>query len=158
MATCPNCGGSFSRRKDGSCPGCGVAITIIEGRWFLEDGKILDDILKHWNGLVCKRNNLSVYITPRNMMYKAEKVAAAKLLVEAGSKEVTKEALDFLFTNPKFSWKTYTSLFQVIPDWLYAISIVRQQKEKREQLAKSSQEALDNTPTLDIFKEIYGNS
>lgn len=156
MYSCPRCGGQFKRRKEGLCPGCGLEITVIEGIWFSSETDVIDAFIQHWNHLICNKLGVTVHISKRNVMYRAERKAAAKLLGEAETLEIALEAISFLFSSPKFSWKTYSSLYQVFPDWSVATAVAKAQAEKAKKLAAASEDALSKIPELDIFERLYG--
>ncbi|MHC4736481.1 MAG: hypothetical protein ACYTDW_18780, partial [Planctomycetota bacterium] len=122
MAICPACKGEFARRKDENCPGCGVRITLHNGRWFDLKGKNPVTLtFKKWERLMSDRLDTPFHIPEKSNRFKSE----------------MKHIVNLLFQDPRFSWKTYSAVIQMWNDFSVALTIARDMidKEAEEQAA-----------------------
>ncbi len=140
---CPACKGEFARRKGGACPGCGVEITLYEGRWFDTNGKNPVTIVFHkWETLLSDRLNTQFFIPEKSNRYKAEMRHVINLLdLSAWDVKGTLRALEILFTDSRFNWKTYASVIQMWLDFPVALAIAKElmKREEEERLALEKQ-------------------
>jgi hypothetical protein len=83
MAICPACKGEFARRKDENCPGCGVRITLHNGRWFDLKGKNPVTLtFKKWERLMSDRLDTPFHIPEKSNRFKSEMKHIVNLDVE----------------------------------------------------------------------------
>ena len=152
---CPACKGEFARRKEGACPGCGVKITLYQGRWFDTNGKSpVTIIFRKWETLLSDRLSTQFFIPEKSGRYKAEIRHIINLLdLSEWDMKGTLRALEILFTDPRFNWKTFSSVIQMWNDFPVALAIARDliKREEEERLALEKQWK-DLDAMEDLFK------
>lgn len=155
MPLCPSCKTEQAKRKGGKCPSCGVSITLDRGEWMLGDPKLTSRFIKSWDRNQRVRLRVDFFISTRSLAYGAEIKFASKLITEAGSIDTALEALNYYYTDKRFSWINTNSLRYLYNSWGTVLALVRKEQEKKELERNSARLALEGLDTLEIFKEIY---
>lgn len=154
MPTCPECKGEFRQRKDGACPGCGLDVILYRGHWFSkEEGNPTVRILKTWEKLMSIRLRSSFSIPEKLARYRTELVHARNLLELAEwDLDLSKRAVEILFNDDRFLWKTYSSILHMWNDFPVALTIARAQREEEEREIRRQDEAWAEMESMeDIF-------
>lgn len=157
MSLCPNCKGEFARRKEGKCPECGIDITLYQGRWFNTNGKSpVTIIFRKWESLLSDRLSTQFFIPEKSSRYKAEMRHTINLLdLSEWDVEGTLRALEILFTDPRFTWKTYASVIQMWSDFPVALAIAKELMGQDEQ----QQHALDRQwENLEAMEDVFNDN
>lgn len=151
MPICPVCKTNQKNRKGGACPHCGTLVTIRDGKWYsLSDGAPNVELLKYWERKMTERLGERFRVPRKGTRYKREVKFAQALLDESSDDlEVAKEAINILFTDPGFSWKLFSSMLYMNPDWLAAVVMARARVKLRQQAVKAAQERARNFEELD---------
>jgi hypothetical protein len=144
---CPACTIEFSRRQDGCCPNCGEELLIHKGYAFrASDGAPNVKIVLEFEKLVsqnlsaAQRMEVPFRIPRKSAQYRVELAQAEKLLEMTDYDiDIVLRTLDVLFTNKRFSFKTRSSLTQVMRDWPVGMAIAKAIKQ-REATQMSAQE------------------
>ena len=144
---CPACTIEFSRRQDGCCPNCGEELLIHKGYAFrASDGTPNTKIVLEFEKLVSQNLSAAQHmevpfrIPRKSAQYRVELAQAEKLLEMTDYDiDIVFRTLDVLFTNRRFSFKTRSSLMQVMRDWPVGMAIARAIKQ-REATQMSDQE------------------
>src|SRR5690554_6226398 len=124
MPVCPVCRTEGTKRIAGGCPNCGARVDVYKGRWYRSSlGSPSAALVKHLEERVSqvlsyhRVNPVTFSIPKRGLRYKRELVAAERLLDLAdGNFDLAKDALDILFDDKKFNWKTRDSLIYIERD------------------------------------------
>lgn len=155
MPFCPSCKTEQSTRKKGRCPNCGVPITLDRGEWLLGDPEMVQKFIKFWDKKQKAKLNVDFFISRRSLAYSMETKFASRLLTDAGSEEVAYEALSLYYIDKRFNWSNTSSLRFFYNSWSSATSLAKKRLEKAKKEAESSRKAIEDMPTLEIFKRIY---
>jgi len=154
MSICPECKGEFRQRKDEACPGCGIGIILYRSHWFSKkEGNPTTKILQLWEKLMSIRLKKQFFIPEKTGRYQAELVHARNLLQLADwDLDLVKRAINILFNDEKFLWKTYSSLLQMWNDAPVAFTIARTQRKAEEKEIRRQEKAWAEMESMeDIF-------
>jgi hypothetical protein len=151
MPICPNCKTEQTKRKDGGCPRCGTPVQVFGGRWYREEiGCPTVSLLEHFERRVSKRQSamkgfpVKFTIPRKSLRYKRELVQAERMLDAAeGDYDAAMRALDILFEDPQFSFKTRTSLIGILIDYNLSVAIATAEKLAKEKVAQKQAEYID---------------
>lgn len=165
MPVCPVCHQSATNRKFGTCPNCGISLTVIDCHWIAlrDDKKPGEVILNHFYRLVSDRESktydLAIPLIPvarRAARYKREIRFAYSLLKEADyDLDLVLCAITQLFKNNRFAWKLFSSLLQIGHDFSLALLLEKARQEK--EYAQQQQE-LKLAKDLDNREKIFNGS
>ncbi len=154
MPICPNCKGEFTRRKEGNCPECKIEVILYRGHWFSKtDGNPTVKIMTTWERLMSIRLGKPFSIPEKLHRYRTELVHARNLLELADwDLALSKKAINILFNDPQFLWKTYASILQMWNDFPVALTMARAQREEEEKEIRRQEEAWAEMESMeDIF-------
>lgn len=139
MPVCPGCKTDQKRRVNGYCPNCGQPVEVHDGRWFrTSDGSPNLALLRSFERLVSNslsaQNHRVNFIIPRKSpRYRIELAIAERLIVDADyDLDMAKQALEYLFSNKRFNWKSYTSLASVSRDFTAGLAVVMAKRAAEE--------------------------
>ncbi len=146
MSDCPACHQPIVRRKKGACPSCGQALLIWEGQFYREEeGQPPQAIIGEFEKLVARQltegqgTPIPFRLNRKDRLFAIELTVAENLIKDCdGNLDLAKRALNELFTNRKWSFKTRTTLRGIRPDFNAALAIARvaaardQQKDDRD--------------------------
>ncbi len=133
MRPCPRCHQDIKRRKDDACPNCGQAISLYRGHYYrAEDGAPNMAIIARFEELVSKQlsklQNTSIpfRLNRKSSAFRIELVVAERILESCEfDLDLALRTLTELFTNQLWSWKSRTSLRQIMTDLPGALAIAR---------------------------------
>lgn len=159
MAVCPSCGTQQERRVNGRCPRCLAQVDIYKGHW-VRTGKESppEEIVRHFERRVSTRLSAGrevpvVFSIPRKgMRIKRERLAAERLLKQADYDiDLVLAALDILFYNQKFSWKSRDSLIYADIDFTSALAIARADREERLRMEEKNRAVYEAVMSNSLF-------
>lgn len=160
--TCPSCYTQQTRRKPGGrCPNCNLKVNVYNGVWYPASiGAPTEALIKLFEKLVSKQMSAGrpkpvVFQLPRKgTAWSREQGIAQRMLNDADNNfELAQEALQILFTDTRFSFKTRSSLMFITTDWPLAVAVARSNIEQRKQAEQKNSTILDKILTKeDIFK------
>jgi len=160
MPLCPACHTEQARRVRGACPSCGARVEAYNGRWYrAEIGSPTLAILRHFEARVSQTLSQGkpapvVFAIPRKgLRFRRELVAAERLLEYAeGDYDLAIAAVDLLFDERKFNWKTRDSLLWLEREFLLALAIARANRLAQAQAERAVEQALfDILAREDVF-------
>lgn len=147
MTICPECKTEQARRKSGCCPSCGTAVNV----WNPRDGSPIwyrvgsetppAELVRIFEGFISRRLSaqrdraIDFNFPRKSSSYKVQVATAEQLLAEADNDiEIAEEALNILFTDKQYNFKSYTSFLLVRKDWPVVVAIARSNVEYRRSL------------------------
>lgn len=154
MPICPECRTEQQQRKAGACPNCGTQVEAHKGYWYRTDlGSPTVALVSKFEKLVSKQIETKFSIPRKSPQYRRELVAAQRYLDRAeGNFEVAAEALEILFTDKRFSWKTRTTLMYIGTDFNVALAIAQHNEKLRIEKNKRARQFLT---ALDIREDVF---
>ena len=161
MKPCPVCKAEIKSRVNGACPNCIEQIELHDGVYYKAGvGSPTVAILHHFEELatlmVSKMlgKEINFVFNKKSVSYKREMVEAQRILKECEYDLILAfEALDVLFQNMQFSYKTRTSMIGIRRDMPMAMAIAKVQLQEKNKIVDQQ----ENTFDLIMSKEdIFG--
>ena len=151
MPSCPACHTEQARRVSGACPKCYTPVEVYAGHWFRKGtGSPSLAVLRYFEKLVSDQlssgrpNKVLFSIPPFGARYKRELVVAERLLMLANwDIDLVKAALDVLFTDHRYAWKTRNTMLYIEAEFNTALAIARANLELKTQAAANERKALE---------------
>lgn len=155
MPLCPSCKTNQSKRTQGACPECGEPVELFNGRWYRTSvGTPTVSLVEEFERLVTAKQSAGrkvpvVFRFPRKASGYRTELSQAEILLDLadGDYDLALHALNLLFTEDQFRWKSHVSLLYLKKDFLLALAISRSERKA------SEQEAQRNTRVIDRLME-----
>lgn len=157
---CPACSNEFKRRSGESCPSCGEELLLHAGYAFrASDGsppqRVVVEFEKLLSQQISARQRMHVpFRFPRkSSAYKLELAQAERFLQQVDyDLDLVLRTLDVLFTNKQFSFKTRSSMLQLVRDFPVATAIATAIRARASEAQNRQNEMLQDVLSRpDIF-------
>jgi hypothetical protein len=150
MPICPACHTEQTKRLRGCCPKCNIPVDVYKGRWYRAGiGSPTLGILTHFEERVSQSlsygrpSKVNFSVPRKSLRYKRELVSAEQMLNEAdGDYDLVLSAINILFNDTKFNWKTRDSLMGIRRDFTLALAIAKADVEAEQAKKKKEMEVL----------------
>jgi len=160
MPVCPACKTDQKQRTNGACPNCGTRVNIVNGYWFREDLGSPNLALLHYfedrvSEQLTNERGYPVFfnIPPKGLSYKRELVTAERMIQTSGyDYELAEAAIDVLFDDKQFSWKTKQSLLYLVKDFNLALALAKGKLQAEKEAQDKENKVVDDINSMeDIF-------